>query len=163
MIHQPAASSTSALLWGSFATSRTPWPHTLAALTSGDISEWRAILIVRETAMLTRDDRLQVDLELAGRLIGAGDLRVADLARKMAYRLDPGAALRRSHKAEADRRVTIRPAPDTMANVTGLLPVAQGVAIFTALRKHAECLRSRGDRRTIAQIMADACYFRLTG
>ena len=138
-------------------------PQTLDALTHGRISEWRATLIVRETATLTREDRLQVDAELAPQLEGAGDRRVADLARKIAYRLDPGAALRRSQKAETDRRVTIRPAPDTMSNVTGLLPVAQGVAVYAALRKHAKTLRAEGDSRTISQIMADTFFTRLTG
>ena len=138
-------------------------PQTLEALTHGRISEWRATLIVRETATLTREDRLQVDAELAPQLEGAGDRRVADLARKIAYRLDPGAALRRSQKAETDRRVTIRPAPDTMSNVTGLLPVAQGVAVYAALRQHAKTLRAQGDARTISQIMADTFFTRLTG
>ena len=138
-------------------------PQTLEALTHGRISEWRATLIVRETATLTREDRLQVDAELAPQLEGAGDRRVADLARKIAYRLDPGAALRRSQKAETDRRVTIRPAPDTMSNVTGLLPVAQGVAVYAALRQHAKTLRAQGDPRTISQIMADTFFTRLTG
>ncbi len=138
-------------------------PHTLEGLTHGKISEWRATLIVRETATLTREDRRQVDAELAPQLVGAGDRRVADLARTIAYRLDPGAALRRNQKAETDRRVTIRPAPDTMTNVTGLLPVAQGVAVYAALRRHAKTLRAEGDTRTLSQIMADSFYTRLTG
>ena len=138
-------------------------PQTLDALTYGRTSEWRATLIVRETATLTREDRMQVDAELAPQLEGAGDRRVADLARQIAYRLDPGAALRRNQKAETDRRVTIRPAPDTMSNVTGLLPVAQGVAVYAALRNHAKTLRAEGDTRTISQIMADTFYTRLTG
>ena len=138
-------------------------PQTLDALTHGTISEWRATLIVRETATLTREDRMQVDAEVASQLEGAGDRRIADLARRIAYRLDPGAALRRNQKAEADRRVTIRPAPDTMSNVTGLLPVAQGVAVYAALRQHAKILRAQGDPRTIGQIMADTFYTRLTG
>ena len=138
-------------------------PETHEALTHGRISEWRATLIVRETATLTCEDRLQVDAELAPQLDGAGDRRVADLARKIAYRLDPGAAMRRNQKAENDRRVTIRPAPDTMSNVTGLLPVVQGVAVYAALRTHAKTLRAEGDPRTISQIMADTFYTRLTG
>jgi hypothetical protein len=36
-------------------------PHTLAALRAGRISEWRATLICRETACLTRDDRAHID------------------------------------------------------------------------------------------------------
>ena len=35
--------------------------------------------------------------------------------------------------AENERRVTIRPAPDTMCYLTALLPVAQGVATYAAL------------------------------
>jgi hypothetical protein len=138
-------------------------PETHDALTHGRISEWRATLIVRETATLTREHRLQLDAELAPQLEGAGDRRVADLARKIAYRLDPGAALRRNRKAETDRHVSIRPAPDTMSNVTGLLPVVQGVAVYAALRNHAKTQRAQGDNRTISQIMADTFYTRLTG
>ncbi len=138
-------------------------PETAAALTRGEISEWRATLVVRETATLTREHRRQVDRELAGRLDGMGDRRLGDLARSIGYRLDPGAALRRSRKAESDRRVSVRPAPDTMTHVTGLLPVAQGVAVYASLRHHAASLRAGGDTRTIAQIMADTFYSRLTG
>lgn len=138
-------------------------PETGAALARGEISEWRATLVVRETATLTREDRRQVDRELAGHLAGAGDRRLGDLARSIGYRLDPGAALRRNRKAESDRRVSVRPALDTMSHVTGLLPVAQGVAVYASLRHHAASLRAGGDTRTIAQIMADTFYTRLTG
>jgi len=34
----------------------------------------------------------------------------------------------RTRRAEADRRVTLRPAPETMTLLTALLPVDQGVA-----------------------------------
>ena len=64
-------------------------------------------------------------------------------------------------RACALRRVTVRPAPDTMSHVTGLLPVAQGVAVYAALRQHAKTLRAQGDPRTISQIMADTFYTRL--
>lgn len=138
-------------------------PHTMAALTSGVISEWRATLIVRETACLSRADRAKVDAEIAPLLAGAGDKRVADTARGVAQRLDPGAATRRNAKAEADRRVTVRPAPDTMTNLTGLLPVAKAVAAYAAVRKQAESLRAQGDPRTISQLMADVFQARLTG
>lgn len=59
--------------------------------------------------------------------------------------------------------MSVRPAPDTMSHVTGLLPVAQGVAVYASLRQHAASLRADGDTRTIAQIMADTFFTRLTG
>ena len=42
-------------------------PQTLAALQRGEISEWRATLLVRETACLSRADRSTVDAELGTR------------------------------------------------------------------------------------------------
>jgi hypothetical protein len=141
----------------------TELPHTLAALTSGQISEWRATLVARETAVLSRAHRLQVDRELAGRLTTAGDKRVADLARQIGYRLDPGSAMRRIRGAESDRRVSLRPAPDTMANLTAFVPVAQGVACYATLARQADSLRSAGDPRSRGQIMADTLVERITG
>ncbi len=43
----------------------TEMPRTLAALESGQLSEWRANLLVRETAGLSAEDRCAVDEELA--------------------------------------------------------------------------------------------------
>jgi len=40
-------------------------PHTLAALEAGVLSEWRATLIVRESACLDVDDRRTLDSEYA--------------------------------------------------------------------------------------------------
>ncbi len=59
-------------------------PHTLAALERGVISEWRATLVVRETACLSREDRGRVDAELAARpggLEALGDRETAAEAR----------------------------------------------------------------------------------
>ena len=39
-------------------------PHTLAALEGGHLSEWRATLMVRESACLSVDHRRQLDAEL---------------------------------------------------------------------------------------------------
>jgi len=138
-------------------------PHTLAALTRGDISEWRATVVARETAVLSRAHRIQVDRELAGKLASAGDKRVGDLARAIGYRLDPGSALRRVRGAETDRHVGLRPAPDTMTYLTAFLPVAQGVACRAALTREADARRAAGDSRTRGQIMADTLVERLTG
>src|SRR4029079_12760718 len=70
----------------------TEMPHTLAALESGQLNEWRATLLVRETACLAAADRAAVDKDLApdtGALSGAGDRRLVATARAAAYRLDP--------------------------------------------------------------------------
>ncbi|GAB4727806.1 HNH endonuclease [Mycobacterium avium] len=138
-------------------------PHTLAALECGALSEWRATLIVRESACLDAEDRRALDAELcadpAG-LSGMGDARVAAAAKAIAYRLDPHAVVERAAKAENDRTVTIRPAPDTMTYLTALLPVAQGVSVYAALRREAD---TRGDGRPRGQVMADTLVEWVTG
>lgn len=138
-------------------------PHTLAALERGHLSEWRATLIVRESACLSVDHRRQLDAELCAdpsRLEGWGDKRVAAEAKAIVTRLDVEAVVARSAKAAKDRCVTIRPAPDTMAYVTALLPVAQGVAVYAALKRAAD---TTFDDRSRGQIMADTLVERTTG
>ena len=96
-------------------------------------------------------------------LEGLGDRALTAAARRLAYQLDPEAALRRVRGAEKDRRVTLRPAPDTMSLLTGLLPVAQGVAAMAALTQEADRARAAGDSRSRGQVMADTLVERVTG
>jgi hypothetical protein len=56
--------------------------------------------------------------------------------------------------------VTIRPAPDTMTYLTALLPVAQGVSVYAALRREADVC---ADGRSRGQVMADTLVERTTG
>jgi len=141
----------------------TEMPRTLEVLARGETTEWRATILVRETATLSAAHRTVVDARLAPRLPGMSDRQVEQAARAMAYELDPSSPLRRIRGAVADRRVTIRPAPDAMARVTGFLPVAQGVAVWAALLAHAGAQVATGDPRSRDQVMADAFTERLTG
>ncbi len=138
-------------------------PHTLAALESGVLSEWRATLIVKQSACLSIEHRRELDAELCAdtsRLSGWGNGQVEAEAKKIAARLDAAAVVARSAKAAADRGVWIRPAPDTMTYVTFLLPVAQGVAMYAALKREAD---TTFDGRSRGQTMADTAYQRITG
>jgi hypothetical protein len=141
----------------------TELPHTLEALRRGETTEWRAMLVGRETGWLSARHRAQVDAALAGHLGGWGDRRTAAEARKVAVRLDPHGAADRARTAPRDRRVSLRPAPDTMCYLTGLLPVQQGVAVLAALTRQADALRSAGDPRSRGQLMADTLVQRVTG
>ncbi|GAA5190490.1 HNH endonuclease signature motif containing protein [Arthrobacter gyeryongensis] len=141
-------------------------PRTLAALDTGRLNEWRATLLVKETACLSAEDRCAVDEELAadtGAFDGAGDKAIIAAARAAAYRRDPRSVTQRASHAATERHVSLRPAPDTMTYLTALLPVAQGVAVHAALTRHADSLRSGGDARSRGQIMADALVERTTG
>ncbi|WP_258059990.1 HNH endonuclease signature motif containing protein [Arthrobacter sp. ZGTC212] len=144
----------------------TEMPHTLHALSVGVLSEWRATLLVRETACLSRQDRGRVDEVVAGNLAGLealGDRALIARVRSVAYGLDPQSVVNRAAKAVEGRYVSCRPAPDTMTYLTGLLPVAQGVGVFAALSREADRLRAAGDCRGRGQIMADTLVERVTG
>lgn len=144
----------------------TEMPHTLAALQTGQLNEWRATLLVKETACLSAAGRCAVDEQLAadsGALAGAGDRTIVAAARAAAYRLDPRSVVNRARNAVADRHVSLRPAPDTMTYLTALLPVTAGVAVHAALSRQADTLRSGGDGRSRGQIMADDLVERITG
>ncbi len=71
--------------------------------------------------------------------------------------------IERSRRAQADRRVTLRPAPDTMAYLGALLPVAQAVAVHASLTAAADAARTAGDERGKGQVMADTLVTRATG
>jgi hypothetical protein len=138
-------------------------PHTLAALECGALSEWRATLIARESACLTVEDRRVLDAELCAdvsKLEGMGDARITAAAKEIAARLDAQAVVDRAAKAEADRTVTNRPAPDCMTYVSALLPVAQGVGGYAALKRAAD---TTFDDRSRGQVMADTLVERVTG
>ncbi len=141
-------------------------PRTMAALETGHLNEWRATLLVKETACLSIEDRAAVDEELApdtGTFDGAGDKTIIAAARAAAYRRDPRSITQRAAHAASERHVSLCPAPDTMTILTALLPVAQGVAAYAALTRHADSARSSGDTRNRGQVMADTLVERLTG
>ncbi len=138
-------------------------PHTLAALEAGALSEWRATLIVRESACLTVEDRRTLDARMCADqsgLDGKGDKRIEADAKTIAYELDPQAVVDRAVRAQSERNVTIRPAPDTMAYLTVLLPMTQGVSVYAALKRAAD---TSGDGRGRGQVMADTVFERITG
>ncbi len=140
-------------------------PHTWAAWRTGRITEWTATLIARETACLTREDRAAVDELVAGdpaRVEQLGIRQVVATCQAEAARLDVESVVTRRRRAEADRHVSLRPAPDTMTWLTALLPVKDGVAVLAALTQAADTHRAAGDPRGKGQVMADTLVASVT-
>ena len=114
-------------------------PFLLELLERGVLSERRAALVVGECAALSLEQRARVDAEL-GHSVGEqlGRLSERELTarvRAISYRLDAQAVVDRAAYAEGERRVTLRPAPDTMCWLTALLPATQGVGVLAALTR----------------------------
>ncbi|MGJ0119394.1 DUF222 domain-containing protein [Williamsia sp. MIQD14] len=140
-------------------------PHTRAALASGALTEWRASILVRETAHLTPRDRGEIDRRLCAdtsALEGVGDRALDAEVKRIAYELDPQAVVDRHALAPRDRRVSTRPAPDGMVRLSALLPLVSGISVFASLKRHADATVG-GDERTHAQVMDDALVERVTG
>lgn len=139
-------------------------PSSMKAFAAGQISEYRASLVARETAFLSLEDRLRVDELICGdpsavALLGTREVSAA--SRKAAYELDPEAFVKRQEKAVGDRYVSLRPAADGMTFLTALIPLKQGVRILATLTRVADSAKSSGDGRGKGQVMADALMHRL--
>ncbi|TSD98950.1 DUF222 domain-containing protein [Gordonia rubripertincta] len=140
-------------------------PHTMAALKDGVLTEWRATILVRETAHLTRESREEIDRRVCSdreALVGVSDREIEARAKSHAYELEPAAVVARKAKAEKDRHVSVRPAPDLMTQLSALLPMTQGISVYASLKKHADSVLGADDR-THAQFMADTLVERVTG
>ncbi|MCW2844738.1 MAG: endonuclease [Nocardioides sp.] len=136
-------------------------PETLKALTRGDINEYAAQLMVRETADLSREDRMTVDATLGPQLSGCGNREIVGLVRRMAYELDTEGAEARARAAKARRRVTCRALGNGMSRISGDLPAPYVTAAMQSLRDYADRLRALGDERSRDQVMADEFAERL--
>ncbi|GAA2058815.1 HNH endonuclease signature motif containing protein [Williamsia deligens] len=148
-----------------FARAMGEMPNAFARLREGALSEWRATILVRETGYLQLEDRAAIDHALcadAATLDGIGDRALEALAKQIAYQRDPHAVVDRNASAPKDRRVSMRPKPDAMVQLSALLPMTAGIAAYAALKQHADGLVGDDDR-THAQVMADTLLERLTG
>src|ERR1700712_1499317 len=95
-------------------------PATFARFASGVVPEWRVLQVAQQTAWLSREHRLIIDAEIAPRVEHLGNRKTIDLTNKVAYRLDPHGYVNRLARAEGERHISLRPAPDCMARVTAL-------------------------------------------
>src|SRR5262245_11406042 len=141
-------------------------PQTAELLAHGQISEQIAEKVVSETRHLDRERRRQGDKQIVdGGLTAMSVHRARMWTKTCAYEVDHDAYLARGRTARRDRRVSVRPAPDTMGMLTAFLPVELAVACYAALCKHADSViaAGTGGGRTREQIMADTLVERVTG
>jgi len=139
-------------------------PEIYRLLTAGEISEYVSALVVTETRHLDAQTRRHVDAKItAAGIFRMGPRSAAASARKHAYEADREGYVQRGRTERKNRRVSLRPAPDTMSLLTGYLPAEQGVACLKALRDHTDTVKATGDPRFRDQIMADTLVERITG
>ena len=108
-------------------------PETLGALTRGELSERRAMILVRESACLSVEHRREVDRRLAATMTCLGDKALAGAARRAGAALDAESLAERNRRAVASRRMSVRPAPDGMAWLSILGPMKDVIGAHVAL------------------------------
>ncbi len=153
-------------LVGFAAVVRREMPCTDAALRHGRITERAAISLVQETACVALAERAEVDRRIAGdldRVELMSERQIVDRARVLVAELDPAAVAERQRRAESERMVSARPAPDTMMWLSALMPVKDGVAVWASLSREADRVRAEGDGRSRGQIMSDSLRDRVLG
>lgn len=138
-------------------------PRTTSLLERGEISEWAAQEVAKNVFVLDDDKRAEIDAELEPRLPALTATRTGNVTRARAQELDPAAAVARAKRAVADRRASLRPAPDGMSIFRAVLPTKDGVAVYKTLTQEAKSAKSSGDERSKGQIMADTLVERVTG
>ncbi|MGC5616188.1 HNH endonuclease [Georgenia sp. Z1491] len=140
-------------------------PCTLALMSQGLVSEWRATILARETAGLSVEDRRRVDAALADDLPTWGDKQVQNHARKKAHELDDQAAQLRHRRERNSRRVSVRPADGSMAYLTAYLPMIEAVRVHASLHTQAATIVNAGgaEERSAAQVAADLLVEHVTG
>ena len=141
-------------------------PRTRAAFEAGRLDEARVGVLVAETECVSAEHRARIDAALADDPVAVGrqgerELRAA--ARGLACSLDAASVVERRRRAEGDRRVTIRPAADSMVYLTAALPVREGVSVYAALRAAATAAVASGEASGIGQGMADHLVRCITG
>jgi len=131
-------------------------PATAALLAAGQITEYKAILVLEQAVLLSDAGKARLDHRMATRLVGKTTTQIRRAATRAAHAIDPSAAVRRRARAHQDRGIWFTPQPETgMTQVNALLPAADASQLEQRLRHLAEAARTPRDSRTLPARMAD--------
>ena len=131
-------------------------PATRELLASGQITEYKAILVLEQATLLDDAGKTRLDERMATRLVDKTTTQIRRAAARAVQAIDPSAAVRRRARAHKDRGVWFTPQPETgMTQLTAILPAADASLLEQRLRHLAETAKTPGDTRTLAARMAD--------
>jgi hypothetical protein len=131
-------------------------PRTLAAVCAGELTQYRAIVVLNQTDGLSGGERAGAEAEALGVAAGLTPARLREKLQRIVARINPDAVVKR-RKAEAKKRnVAVYPAPDGMATLVAYLAAEDAHAIFGVIDTVARGAETPGDERTIDERRVDA-------
>jgi len=138
-------------------------PAVAAGLTAGRLDLPKVRAIAEAVRVLPEPAREAVTVEAVERAARhtVGELRA--WLRKAVLAADPAAAEARHAQAVADRRVTLTPVGDGMAELWALLPADAAARAYAAVDACARAAAAPADPRTADQRRADAMVDLITG
>lgn len=138
-------------------------PHTLDALTRGEIDLVKASKVAGPTAALSDALAMRVDRLVAGRLDGATAGSIQRLVKKAVIDTDPEGQAERAQQERARRHLRLCHGDGSMATLAAELPAETAQAAYARIDTTARNLRRNGDSRTLDQLRADVCGGLLLG
>ncbi|MCP2255327.1 protein of unknown function (DUF222) [Prauserella aidingensis] len=143
-------------------------PRLLAAMRAGEVESYGARRVLSVTGPLDDDAARTVDALLAERLVEAPETawqpgNLAQRARRLVEKVDPGGQAERARTARAERRVELTPGEHVMSSLEAQLPAEIAAACYSRVDGMARSLRRNGDSRTLDQLRADVTADLLLG
>ncbi|MBB3661792.1 hypothetical protein FB384_000696 [Prauserella sediminis] len=130
-------------------------PHTLDALTHGEVDLVKASKVAGPTATLPDTLAIRVDQLMAGRLDGATAGSIQRLVKKTVLDVDPDGQAERAQQERAQRHVRLSHNDGSTATLAAELPAETAQAAYARVDTTARTLRRGGDRRSLDQLRAD--------
>jgi hypothetical protein len=133
-------------------------PRTLAAVCAGEITEYRAIVILDQTCGLRGAERAAGEAEALGVAAVLTPARLREKVQRIVARINPGAVIKRRQAERSKRNVSVYPQPDGMATLVAYLSAEDAHEIFGVIDTAARGAKTPGDQRSIEERRADALH-----
>ncbi|GAA1205618.1 HNH endonuclease signature motif containing protein [Prauserella alba] len=135
-------------------------PRLLASMRAGELGAHGARRVLTVVDPLDDDAARQVDGLLADKLVEAPETawqpgNLAQRARRLVEKVDPGGHTHRARRARAERRVELTPGEHAMSTLEASLPAEVAAACYSRVDGMARSLRRGGEQRTLEQLRAD--------
>ncbi|MCP2182941.1 HNH endonuclease signature motif containing protein [Prauserella alba] len=143
-------------------------PRLLASMRTGELEAYGARRVLTVVDPLDDDAARQVDELLADKLVEAPETawqpgNLAQRARRLAEKVDPGGRTQRARRARAERKLELTPGEHAMSTLEASLPAEVAAACYSRVDGMARSLRHGGDGRTLEQLRADVTADLLLG